>query len=108
MPLRTETTVEYYFDNAYLFYCKTHDCFRVTDNHEDSVLLNGVTSKDVNDFIANYFEYALEDEDLKDHFRRALRLKELDKKTKELELRRQEENSTYHMDEAFKKAEDEV
>ena len=90
MPLRTETTVEYYFDNAYLFYCKTHDCFRVTDNHEDSVLLNGVTSKDVNDFIANYFEYGLEDEDLKDHFRRALRLKELDIKTKELESRREE------------------
>ena len=85
MPLRTETTFEYYFNNASLYYCKAHECFRVTNDHEDSVLLNGVTSKDVNDFIANYFEYALEDEDLKDHFRRALRLKELDKKTKELE-----------------------
>ena len=85
MPLRTETTYEYYFDRAYLFYCKAHNCFRVTDNHEDSVLLNGVTSDNINDFIANYFEYALEDEDLKDHFRRALRLKELDKKQKEYE-----------------------
>ena len=85
MPLRTETTVEYYFNKAYLYYCKQHDCLRCSDNHEDSVLLNGVTPKDVNDFIANYFEYSLEDEDLKDHFRRALKLKELDRKTKELE-----------------------
>jgi len=85
MPLRTETTYEYYFDRAYLFYCKTHDCFRVSDNHEDSVCLNGITSENINDFIANYFEYALEDEDLKDHFRRALRLKELDAKQKEYE-----------------------
>ena len=90
MPLKTETTYEYYFDRAYLFYCKTHDCMRVSDNHEDSVCLNGVTSENINDFIANYFEYALEDEDLKDHFRRALRLKELDKKTKELEARRED------------------
>jgi hypothetical protein len=89
MPLRTETTYEYYFNNASLYYCKTHDCFRVTDDHEDSVLLNGVTSKDVNDFIANYFEYALEDEDLKDQFRRALRMKELEKRTKELEAQRE-------------------
>ena len=85
MPLRSTTTVEYDFNNAYLYYCKDHNCFRVSDNHEDSVLLNGVTPKDVNDFIANYFEYALEDVDLKDHFRRALRLKELDRKSEELE-----------------------
>ena len=92
MPLRTETTVEYYFDNAYLFYCKQHDCFRVSNNHDDSVLLNGITSENINDFIANYFEYALEDEDLKDHFRRALRLKELDAKQKEYEANRKEED----------------
>ena len=88
MPLRTETTVEYYFDNAYLYYCKQHDCFRVSNNHEDNVLLNGVKQDEVNDFIANYFEYALEDEDLKDHFRRALKLKELDRRTKEFESQR--------------------
>ena len=85
MPLRTETSYEYYFDRAYLFYCKQHDCFRVSDNHEDSVCLNGITSENVNDFIANYFEYALEDKDLKDHFRKALKLKELEAKQKEYE-----------------------
>ena len=74
MPLRTETTVEYYLDNAYLFYCKQHECLRVSNNHEDSVLLNGVTSKDVNDFIAHYFEYVLDNDDLKDQFEQSLKL----------------------------------
>jgi len=92
MPLRSETTVEYYLDSAYLYYCKQHDCFRVSNNHEDSVLFNGVEQDKVNDFIANYFEYALEDVDLKDHFRRALRLKELDEKQKEYEANRKEED----------------
>ena len=71
MPLRTETTVEYYFDNAYLFYCKTHNCFRFSNNHEDSVLLNGVEQKDVNDFISNYIEYVLEQPELKEAFNKA-------------------------------------
>lgn len=79
MPLRTETTVEYYFDNAYLYYCKTHDCFRFSNNHEDSVLLNGVTSKDVNDFIANYFEYALDDAPMKEYFKERLKSQDEDK-----------------------------
>ena len=69
MPLRTETTVEYYFDNAYLYYCKQHDCFRFSNNHEDSVLLNGVTQQDVNNFIQNYIEYVLEDTYLKEEFK---------------------------------------
>jgi hypothetical protein len=73
MPLRTETTVEYYFDNACLFYCKEHDCFRFSNNHEDSVLLNGVTQKDVNFFIQNYIEYVLEDRDLKEEFQASVK-----------------------------------
>ena len=87
MPLRTETTFEYYFNNASLYYCKAHDCFRVTNDLEDSVLLHGVEQDEVNDFIANYFEYALEDKNLKDHFRKALKLKELEKKQEELEAK---------------------
>ena len=70
MPLRTETTVEYYFNNAYLYYCKDHNCFRVSDNHEDSVLLNGVTPENVNNFIANYIGYVLQNDGLKDQFER--------------------------------------
>ena len=57
MPLRTETMVEYYFDNAYLYYCKQHDCLRVTNNHADSVLLNGVEQGDIDNFISSYIEY---------------------------------------------------
>ena len=68
MPLRTETTVEYYFDKAYLFYCSTHDCFRVSNNHEDSVLLSGVQQGDVDNFISNYIEYVLDDAPMKEYF----------------------------------------
>ena len=69
MPLKSETTVEYYFDNAYLYYCKQHDCLRVSNNHDDSVLLSGVEQKDINNFIENYIEYVLEDTDLKEAFK---------------------------------------
>ncbi len=72
MPLRTETTVEYYLDKAYLFYCKQHECLRVSNNHEDSVLFNGVEQKDINNFIENYIEYVLEDKELKGYFRERL------------------------------------
>ena len=74
MPLRTETTVEYYFDKAYLFYCSTHDCLRVSNNHEDSVLLQGITQKDVNEFISSYISYVLDNDDLKDQFEQSLKL----------------------------------
>lgn len=63
MPLRTETTYEYYFSNASLYYCKDHDCLRVCNDHEDSVLLNGIERKDVNYFIEKYIEYVLEQDE---------------------------------------------
>ena len=73
MPLRTETTVEYHFDSAYLYYCKQHDCLRVSNNHEDSVLLNGVEQADVDSFISSYIEYVLEDTDLMDAFKASVK-----------------------------------
>ena len=60
MTLRTETTYEYYFSNASLYYCKNHECLRVCNDYEDSVLLNGVERKDVDNFIEKYIEYVLE------------------------------------------------
>ena len=72
MPLRTETMVEYYFDNAYLYYCKQHDCLRVTNNHADSVLLNGIEQGDVDNFISSYIEYVLEDTELQGYFKERL------------------------------------
>ena len=85
MPLRTETTVEYYLDNAYLFYCKTHDCLRVSNNHEDSVLFNGVEQKDVDSFISNYIEYVLEQPELKEAYDKAAKSSRLKQETEDLE-----------------------
>ena len=79
MPLKSETTVEYYFDKAYLYYCKQHDCFRVSNNYEDSLLLNGVEQRDINNFIENYFEYVLEDTPMKEYFLERLKNKDEDK-----------------------------
>ena len=73
MPLRTETTVEYQFDNAYLYYCKQHDCLRVSNNHDDSVLLSGVEQGDIDRFIETYMEYVLKDEDLASTFKAAVK-----------------------------------
>ena len=73
MSLKSDTTVEYYFDKAYLYYCKQHNCFRVSNNHEDSLLLNGVEQRDINNFIENYFEYVLEDTDLRDAFKASVK-----------------------------------
>ena len=73
MPLKSETTVEYYFDKAYLYYCKQHDCFRVSNNYEDSLLLNGVEQGDVDNFISNYIEYVLEDTDLRDAYKASVK-----------------------------------
>ena len=81
MPLRTETTVEYYLDNAYLFYCKEHDCLRVSNNHEDSVLFNGVTRKNIDNFISSYIEYVLDQPELKIAFEKAAKVKLLKEAT---------------------------
>ena len=70
--LHSETTVEYRFRDAYLFYCKHHDTLGISEAHGDSVQLNGVTEKNINDFIATYFEYVLENEELTEYFKNAL------------------------------------
>ena len=77
MPLRTETTVEYYFDSAYLYYCKEHECLRISNNHEDSVLCNGVGQDKVNTFISSYIGYVLDNDELKEAFEASLRDKEV-------------------------------
>ena len=72
MTLRSETTVEYRFRDAYLFYCKHHDTLGVSEAHGDSVQLNGVSEENINDFIKTYFEYVLENEELAEYFKNAL------------------------------------
>ena len=72
MTLRSETTVEYYFKDAYLFYCKHHDTLGISEAHGDSVQLNGISSEKINDFIKTYFDLVLENEELVEYFKNAL------------------------------------
>ena len=61
--LTFEATHEYNLSNPSLFYCDTHATLRVCDNFTDSVLVSGITRKDVNYFIEKYFEYVLEQDE---------------------------------------------
>ena len=74
MPLKSETTVEYYFNKPYMYYCQHHDCLRVADASGDSILHNNLQKDVINTFIENYIEYVLEDTDLKDQFEKSLKL----------------------------------
>ena len=79
MNLKSETAVEYFFDNAYLSYCKHHDTLIVCNNHEDRIVLSGVKQEDINNFISNYFEYVLDDAPMKEYFLERLKNKDEDK-----------------------------
>ena len=70
--LHSETTVEYRFKDAYLFFCQHHDTLGISEAHGDSVQLNGVTQENINDFIKTYFEYVLDDVPLKLFFKERL------------------------------------
>jgi hypothetical protein len=74
MPLKSETTVEYYFNKPYMYYCQHHDCLRVADASGDSILHNDVPQNVINDFISNYISYVLDNDDLKDQFQQSLKL----------------------------------
>ena len=71
MTLRSETTVEYYFKEPYLFFCKHHNTLGISEAHGDSVQLNGISSENINDFIKTYFDLVLENEELVEYFKNA-------------------------------------
>ncbi len=73
MTLKSETAIEYFFDNAYLSYCKNHDTLIVSNNHEDRIVLSGVEQGDVDRFIETYIEYVLLDNDLRDAFKASVK-----------------------------------
>ena len=73
MPLKSETTVEYYFNKPYMYYCQHHDCLRVADASGDSILHNDIPQDVINDFISNYIGYVLDNEELKEAFKTALK-----------------------------------
>ena len=72
MTLKSETTVEYFFRNAYLYYCKEHSCLRIVDDHEDSVLFSGVEQKRINAFISAYMNFVLDNQELQATFDKAV------------------------------------
>ncbi len=72
MTLQAETTVEYRFKEPYLFYCKHHDTLGISEDHGDSVQLNGITQENINDFIKTYFEYVLDDTPMVEYFKERL------------------------------------
>jgi len=72
MSLTPELTYEFRFKDAYLYYCEAHECLRVTDDHEDNVLLGNITKENINDFIECYFEYVLDDAPMKEYFKERL------------------------------------
>ena len=72
MTLRSETTVEYHFKEPYLFFCKHHDTLGISEAHEDSVQISGVTQENINDFISTYFEYVLDNAELLEYFKNAI------------------------------------
>ena len=72
MNLSPELTYDYTFNDAYLFYCKSHDCVRVSEDHRDSVTLNGITQTNLNEFIENYFKFVLDNDELVEFFKNTL------------------------------------
>ena len=71
MSLKAQTTVEYSFNNPYVYYCSEHECLRISENHDDSILCEGLSRKTINFFIANYIEYVLDQPELKVAFEKA-------------------------------------
>jgi len=88
MTLQSETTVEYRFKEPYLFYCKHHDTLGVSEDHGDSVQLNGITQENITDFIKTYIQYVLDDTPLYEYFKERLdkvkEEEEIEKLTEEL------------------------
>tara|TARA_Y100001963_G_scaffold69732_1_gene97085 strand:- start:44 stop:307 length:264 start_codon:yes stop_codon:yes gene_type:complete len=73
MTLRSETTVEYHFNDPYLFFCKHHSTLGISESHGDSVQLEGVDQDNINDFIKTYFEYVLDDAPMLEYFKERLK-----------------------------------
>ena len=73
--LTFESTHGYKMRNPSIYYCDSHDCLRVSDNFEDSVMFEGVEKKDINSFISNYIEYVYEDTELAETFKQATKEK---------------------------------
>ena len=88
MTLRSETTVEYHFNDPYIFFCKHHSTLGISESHGDSIQLNGLDEDCINDFIKTYFEYVLDDAPMVEYFKERLskvkEQEEIDRLTEEV------------------------
>ncbi len=75
MTLEFETTHEYYLRDANIYYCSEHEALIVTRDHEDRVLINGISNetmlkfarklvqKDLDETLAKYEDKDAESKD---------------------------------------------
>ena len=66
MALNFETTHEYYLHDATIHYCSEHEALIVTRDHEDRVLINGISNETMLKFAAEFYKESLKNELSKD------------------------------------------
>ena len=62
MTLEFETTHEYYLRDANIYYCSEHEALIVTRDHEDRVLINGISKETMLKFARKFYTDSLQDE----------------------------------------------
>ena len=59
MTLEFETTHEYYLRDANIYYCSEHEALIVTRDHEDRVLINGISNETMLEFASKQYKDSL-------------------------------------------------
>ena len=59
MALNFETTHEYYLRDANIYYCSEHEALIVTRDHEDRVLINGISNETMLEFASKQYKDSL-------------------------------------------------
>ena len=80
MTLEFETTHEYYLRDANIYYCSEHEALIVTRDHEDRVLINGISNETMLEFAAKQYKDSLVKQCIKE------KDKDADSKDVEIEL----------------------
>ena len=66
MTLEFETTHEYYLRDASIYYCSEHEALIVTRDHEDRVLINGISNETMLEFASKQYKDSLVKQCIKD------------------------------------------
>ena len=59
MTLEFETTHEYYLRDANIYYCSDHEALIITRDHEDRVLINGISNETMLEFASKQYKDSL-------------------------------------------------